>query len=550
MKTDPTALLSDAARRLDRGQAADAARALDGIWELADVTTDQWRQAGDLYRAATRLDRAEAAFRRAVEVSPDDAKARFVLARALRARGKGQEAVDHLEAGCALAPKDPDGAHLMGLMHLEQGLIDGAVAWLGRARSVGGDDADLHADLGLALRTAGDVDAAEASYQRALARDPGHLAALRGLARIARMKGRPEGGLVLLEPRLAKSVNGGLLAEAADLMRALGRAAEAIDLLQRRLPDVRDDEGRMEMHFRLGQLLDEQGRAAEAMTHFAEGNRLKGARFDPDHYAGLIDRLIESFAEEAMARMPRARHGDRRPVFIVGMPRSGTSLVEQIIASHPLAHGAGELTDVGLLALATGARGDEYPESVAALGQADVDRLADAYRQRLDAIAPEAVRITDKMWQNFEFLGFIELLFPEARVIHCTRDPMDTGFSCFTQLFYGNGVSFSYDLGHIGAYHRQYRRAMSHWRSVLSLPMLDFAYETLVEDVESTTRHLLEFVGLPWDDACLRFFENDRIVQTASYDQVRRPIYRSSVGRHRAYREWLGPLERALADDG
>jgi tetratricopeptide (TPR) repeat protein len=550
MKTNPTAFLSDAARHLDRGQAADAVRALDGIWELADVTTEQWRRAGDMYRAVSRLDRAEAAFRRAVEVSPNDANARFALARALRARGKGREAVDHLEAGCALAPEDPDGAHLMGLMHMEQGLIDGAVAWLGRARSIGGDDADLHADLGLALRTAGDVKGAEDSYQRALARDPGHLAALRGLARIARMRGRPAQGLALLEPRLASSLNGGLLAEAADMMRALGRAAEAIDLLQRRLPDVRDDEGRMEVHFRLGQLLDDQGRAAEAMGHFARGNALKGASFDPDHYAGLIRRLIETFGEKAMARLPRAQHGDRRPVFIVGMPRSGTSLVEQIIASHPLAHGAGELTDVGILALATGARGVEYPESVRTLGQADVDRLADAYRQRLDAVAPAAVRITDKMWQNFEFLGFIELLFPEARVIHCTRDPMDTGFSCFTQLFYGNGVSFSYDLGHIGAYYRQYRRAMSHWRAVLSMPMLDCAYETLVEDVESMTRRLLDFIGLPWDDACLRFFDNERIVQTASHDQVRRPIYRSSVGRHRAYREWLAPLERALADDG
>lgn len=363
------------------------------------------------------------------------------------------------------------------------------------------------------------------------------------------MRRRPGEGLALLESRIASSVNGGLLAEAADLMSALGRESAAIELLQRRLPEIEDDEGRMEIHFRLGQLLDGQGLAAEAMAHFAEGNRLKGARFDPGHYAGLIDRLVDAFGEVAIARMPRARHGDRRPVFIVGMPRSGTSLVEQIIASHPLAHGAGELTDIGILALATGARGDEYPESVSALGQADVDRFAHAYRQRLDALAPGAVRITDKMWQNFEFLGFIELLFPEARVIHCTRDPLDTGLSCFTQLFYGDGVAFSYDLTHIGAYYRQYRRAMSHWRNVLSLPMLDCAYETLIEDVESVTRRLLDFVGLPWDDACLRFFDNDRIVQTASHDQVRRPIYRSSVARHLRYREWLGPLERALAGD-
>ena len=549
MTRDPGTLIEEAAAEFAAGRPDAAVRRLEGLSGLSGLTSAHWRRAAAVLMAGGLPDRAEAALRRAVQLDPGDARVRFELARLLRALGKGQEAVDHLETGCRIAPGEPDGAHLMGVMHLEQGLVDGAVAWLSRARSAGGDSADLNTDLGLALKTAGDLEAAEAAYRRALVRDPDHEGALRGLARIARLKRRPEDGLALLEPRIGASAKGGLLAETADLMSAVGRSAEAIELLESRLPGFDRDEGRMEVHFRLGQLLDAAGRYADAMEHFVAGNRLKGADFDPAHYADLVDRLLKAFDRGSLARMPRAGHGDRRPVFIVGMPRSGTSLVEQIIASHPAAVGAGEIADIGMLALATCAGGLEYPESVRALSQADVDSLADAYRRRLDGIGPGARRVTDKMWQNFEFLGFAELLFPEARVVHCTRDPLDTGLSCFSQHFHARGVSFSYDLAHIGAYYLQYRRIMDHWKSVLSLPILDCCYEDLVADVEHGTRGLLEFVGLPWDDACLRFFDSDRIVRTASHDQVRRPVYRSSVGRHRHYDEWLGPLRDALGED-
>ena len=176
----------------------------------------------------------------------------------------------------------------------------------------------------------------------------------------------------------------------------------------------------------------------------------------------------------------------------------------------------------------------------------DLDALSRAYLQRLDQLAPEARRVTDKMWQNFEFLGLAELVLPGARVVHCVRDPMDVGLSCFFQHFFGQGVAFSYDLAHIGAYHRQYRRTMDHWRRVLSLPMHTVRYEELVASPETRTRALLEFLDLPWDDACLRFHETARPVRTASYAQVRRPIYRASVGRHRHYARWLAPLARAL----
>jgi hypothetical protein len=228
------------------------------------------------------------------------------------------------------------------------------------------------------------------------------------------------------------------------------------------------------------------------------------------------------------------------------MPRSGTSLVEQILASHPAVHGAGELTEIGLMALSTAAGGREYPESVRGLDARSVNAMAAAYGRRLDALAPKAERVVDKMWQNFEYLGFAAMLLPAARIIWCRRDPADLGLSCFFQHFFGDGVPFAYDLAHIGCMVREHERAMAHWRAVLDLDILDLTYETLVADPEAQIRRLVKFAGLPWDPACLRFHQTERVVRTASHAQVRRPLYSSSVGRHRAYARWLGPLYRAL----
>ncbi len=542
-------LLASARAALDGGDRRKAREILRRLCGRAGHSPRQWLTIGELCQRAGDMAGAESSMCRAVSLEPADPAARIALAALLREAGRSAEALDHLDTACRLAPEDPRAAHLMGLMHLDQGLIDGARDWLSKARASGGDSADLHADLGLAAQSGGDLDEAEACYQRALSRAPAHERALRGIARLARIRRRPEDGLAALEPLAADLRSGGLLSELAGLMAAAGRSGEAIALLESRLPDLSAGEGRMEVDFRLGELYDAAGARQAAMEHFIRANRQKHAGFDPSHYAGLVDRLLAAFHRDRMAALPRAAHGDERPVFIVGMPRSGTSLVEQILASHPEVHGAGELVDLGLLALSTARGAVEYPESIAGLVPTDVERLAAAYRARLDRIAPGARRVTDKMWQNFEFLGFAALLFPGARVIHCTRDPMDTGLSCFFQHFYGRGVAFSYELAHIGAYYRQYRRIMAHWQQVLPLPVLELSYERLVAETEEEAMRMVDFLGLPWDPSCLRFFETERVVGTASHDQVRRPVYRTSVGRHVQYREWLEPLARALADE-
>ncbi len=248
-----------------------------------------------------------------------------------------------------------------------------------------------------------------------------------------------------------------------------------------------------------------------------------------------VDQTIATFTPALLSRFNGGGCESELPIFIVGMPRSGSSLVEQILASHPQIHGAGERRDMGRIAATPGNIGDA--------GTIDLEALVQTY---IDAIRHDgATRVIDKAPGNFERLGLIRLILPRARIIHCHRDPMDTCLSCFKTLFQeSNG--YSYDLTELGHYYRAYERPMDHWRAVLPGTILDVGYEDVVDDVETMARRLVDFCGPPWDDTCLSFHETKRPVHTASGVQVRKPIYKSSLGRWRHYEHHLGPLVEAL----
>jgi hypothetical protein len=241
---------------------------------------------------------------------------------------------------------------------------------------------------------------------------------------------------------------------------------------------------------------------------------------------------------------------DDTPIFVVGMPRSGTTLVESILAGHPQVHGAGELDDMLLLrqdlAKAHGA-GKVYPDFLQTISIEILDQFATKHLARLESLSREAARVTDKMPQNFVQLGLIDLLFPGARVIHCMRNPLDTCLSIYFQPFMQHH-DYATELRNIGLYYREYLRLMDHWRSVLRIPMLDLRYEDLVENSEEQVRRLLDFCELPWDERCLRHHESGRVARTFSYNQVRKPIYKTSVARWKRYERHLGPLIEALGD--
>jgi hypothetical protein len=257
---------------------------------------------------------------------------------------------------------------------------------------------------------------------------------------------------------------------------------------------------------------------------------------------------MEFFSAERLAERPRGGNESKLPVFIVGMPRSGTSLVEQILSCHRDVYAAGELRNIRKLTVSLvpnfDKRNDEADAPVR-LDQPLLSAAAERYLDQLRKTAGDAIRVTNKMPYNFLYLGLIALMFPRARIIHCVRDPIDTCLSWYFQNFERGNFS-SFDLRHAGLYYRQYERLMAHWGEVLDLPIMEVRYEEHVGAPEKVCRDMLDFLELDWDPACLRFHESSRFTRTASRDQVREPIYTSSAGRWRNYEPHLGPLIEAL----
>ena len=233
-----------------------------------------------------------------------------------------------------------------------------------------------------------------------------------------------------------------------------------------------------------------------------------------------------------------------RPIFIVGMPRSGTSLLEQILASHRDVFGAGELLDFQRLALEL-VKG-QYPEGIVSISPRKIAALATRYVDVLNERNASAPRVTDKLPANFLYIGLIYAAFPQARVIHCVRDPLDTCLSCYRKAF-ASAHGFAYDLRELGRYYRAYAGLMAHWQRLFPERMFELRYEAVIREPESTIRRLIQYCGLDWDEACMRFYETERPVQTASAAQVRRPLYTDSIGAWRRYADHLQPLRTALA---
>ena len=306
------------------------------------------------------------------------------------------------------------------------------------------------------------------------------------------------------------------------------------------------------LHYALAKAYTDQRAISQALAHLQAGSRLKRAElnYDSDIDRATMAAIASAFSAETVQQLRDAGNPSELPLFILGMPRSGTSLVEQILASHPLVHGGGESPRVEALIQDLGA---DYPQRVAEVSEDRRTAMAYRYLADLAAKMPPAAgvnvtRFTDKMPYNFLHVGLIHVLFPQARIIHCVRNPLDTCFSCYATLF-THGHEFSYDLTEAGLYYRNYAQLMAHWRSVIPANrLLEVTYENVVDDFETQARRLVEFCGLPWSGECLRFHETSRPVRTASLHQVRQPLYRGSVGRADLFAEGLAPLRTALGD--
>jgi len=538
----------------DQGRLEAAMAAFREAVARAPDDADAWMNLGVACQAGGRGDAAAEAYGRVIALAPDHAVAHLNLGLLHQAGGDPRRALTHLERAAALRPDLAPAQRALGDARMDLGLAEAARDALARAVALEPDHVGGRCRLAGALLALGDGPGCLAEFDAALARAPNAEEVVAGKARALETLGDREAAWALLAPRLDVPRPGvGVLTGFAALSRRLGREEEALARIRRRLEDDGlADAGRAALGFAAGSLSDRLERYDEAFALYREANARSGARYDPAETERLTERLTAAFPADALRRLPRASGRDGRPVFIVGMPRSGTSLVEQIVGSHPAVHPGGERMDVPRAAAALpGVLGTRtpYPECVAGLTAAAADRLAGAVLAAWGAGDEGAERLTDKLPQNFLHLGLIALLFPGARVIHCARDPLDTCLSCYFQPFVATHQPYAFDLGALGHYYRQYRRLMRHWAGALDLPLLEVRYEDLVARQEAVSREVIAFLGLDWDDACLRFHESARTVYTASYAQVRRPMYASSAGRWRRYAAHLGPLIEALGDE-
>jgi Flp pilus assembly protein TadD len=411
------------------------------------------------------------------------------------------------------------------------------------------DNPEALCNWGLALAELGRLDEAETKYRQAIGVAPGFAGAYNNLGLLLKERGRLteacqffEQAIDLWPARVAYYDN---LAAARRLV-AGDRHFTALQEMARNPAAVPAAE-RVHLHFALAKAYDGVAKVESAFQELLEGNRLKRQQMNYDEGATL--RLMERQRQLIDRDFLVARQGGGEPsalpVFIVGMTRSGTTLIEQILASHPQVHGAGEL---GLFDQAAGAVRKllpgcpPFPDMMSAMS---ADHFRDLGRRYLDGIvrrAPQATRITDKMTGNFLVCGLIHLALPNATIIHAVRDPVDTCMSSFAVNF-TTGNEHTYDLAELGRYYRHYRSLMAHWHEVLPPGrILDVHYEDLVGDLEGVARRLLAHCGLTWDARCLDFHRNERPVRTASASQVRQPLYRDSVGRWHKYEAFIAPL--------
>ena len=475
---------------------------------------------GMLYSTHGDQPRALAEFDRALQLDGKNYTAWFSRAEALQQLARSVEAVQSYGRAAEAAGENVDRLLAAAGALRTSGALAEAKHWHARALALAPDYPPAHNGMGNMLGTEGDLASAERHYRRSLSLRPDYAGAFHNLVDVAKLApGDP------LWPGLM----------------ALAGRVEALS-----------PEDAIALQFTLGRVWEGQGEYPRAFAHFLEGNRRKRAtiNYDEVRQKKFFEDWIRVFTPEFMAARRLATR-DERPVFVVGMPRSGTTLVEQILASHPQVHGAGEVHALrNCLREELPPDNADYalPEQLAALDSAAFARVAARYSAWMDGEAAGARRVTNKLPGNMVLVGLMHLLYPDARIIHCTREPLDTCLSCFTKLF-TTGHPFAYELGELGRFYRMYDRLMQGWRAALPGRMLELSYERLVTDFEREVRALVAFCGLPWDDACLRFHESKRSVRTASLAQVRRPLYGNSVGRWKNYEKELAPLKAALNGD-
>ncbi len=532
-----------------------------------------------------KLDLAVALIRHAIALQPGNALYHGNLGRIHLNREEYAAAATAFRAALALTPADAELLHLLGRALRLDGDAEAALPFLQRAAAARPDAVRVLQDLAEALAGVRQNAAAAGVFRSILDLSPHDTDALRGLAHSLRVLNRSSEAIALLEQAITlQPGNPKIHCEHGEALGEVGQfdaaAASFGAALQQRpgypvavacllalgqgdddpaLPEagarhLREDAiskpVRVQLHFALGRHFDRRGDYDAAFAQYRSANDIVavGRRYRPGETERRTGALMSVFTPELFRDLRALGNDSQRPLFIVGMPRSGTTLTEQVLSSHPDIAGAGELGYFMQMSHALQRATGDTAGTFAFLRDLRMEVMqgwTQGYLDLLHAVSATAARVTDKMPLNFLNLGLMALAFPNARVVHCRRDPMDNCLSCYVENMHQD-QRYSTRLKCLGHFYLQYHRLMTHWRAVLPLPILDVVYEDLVADFDTQARRLIDFCGLPWDENCSRFYATERAVTTPSKWQVRQPIYSTSVARWRRYEKHLAPLRDAL----
>ena len=524
--------------------------------ELRPGFADAWNNLGTCLREMGRLTEADEAYRKALGLQPNNPDFLDSLALALKDLKRHEEAVETMRRALVIdEARDAFHTHYATIL-IELGKFDEAESALRSAFAINPSNHDTVNQMGRVAFERGDLEASLSHYRRALSLKPDLADAYNNMGNTLKELGRlQEAREAYLEAaRLEPDITGTYvnLADSTTFAASDPHIATMEALAEK--TDGLSTTDRMQLGFALGKVYADLKDHRRSFAHLREANALKRAMvsYDEKEALGFFDRIEAVFTPAFIRDKAGVGESSSRPIFVVGMPRSGTTLVEQILASHPAVHGAGELAAFDKAVQSIHCSGNtqiQFPEFVVAANASALRQIGLSYLAELKQIVPDSERVTDKMPSNYYYAGLIHLTLPRAKIIHCVRDPVDTCVSCFSKLFSGAQVH-TYDLAELGRYYRRYERLMMHWRSVLPKGrILDVRYEDVVADLERQARRILAYCALPWNDRCLAFHRTERPVRTASATQVRRPIYNTAVGRWRAYADDLGPLLDALGID-
>ncbi len=528
-------------------------KALDLLIQTVKIQPDNtgfWLDLAYTYKLLGKLDEAINTYQQAINLEPVNIQALLCLAELFLQKNLISKTVVLCQQVLALEPQNVTALSLSGTAQQLQGNLYEAIEYLAAAVRHDPENPENNYKLGCVYQTIGDLENSLKFFNQTLRLQPESIMAISGLIRVYEQQG-DDSKVQSLLPTLLEGANNNphVLPTLSSVAVKHGITDNCLDKLQQALNNQNTPIDILpRLHWAIATLYDHEGNFDNAFENFVSAKKLTNGTYNPHTHSHFINSIITSFNQSALTAAHTSTYNTDQPIFIVGMPRSGTSLVEQILSNHNSVFGAGERDTImrisqDLSSLNNNRR--KYPQYIQELSSSMLSEAAQSYFVDLQEAALKSDRITDKMPHNFLYLGLIQLLFPKARVIHVSRNPIDTCLSCYFQEF-SQAHAYTNNLEHLASHYNDYLKLMHHWKSILTIPILDLTYESLIENFEIEAKRMIEFCQIDWDDECLNFHLSDRIVSTLSTQQVREPIHNRSVGKWKRYEKHLEPLIRYL----